>query len=228
MGPSLHYDGSPIGDRGRRSTRCGVGFHSHSHRRQQEAPGAASVLPMLISGRAAAFRLESAGLHRRQARRLLATGFAGTPIRTTSALLFDACRIDDLVRWPLADQAELDEQCPWGIFIARRDVDVLASRAEQLATVHGDWPLNMITRVYLEGRIREHGFFPFVATVCGYVALGAEIVGGRVQEGHAVLDLRDPGEWFDELRYRRLPSGPGRPWVIRGWQPFARMGQSRT
>ena len=183
---------------------------------------------MLVSAREAAVFLEDAGLCRRQARRVLASGLAGAPLRTRSSLLFDADRVRDLVAWPVADAAAVDAACPWGIFISRRQVDVGAEAADQLASVREDWPLNQLTRVFLGLRIRRHGYFPFVATVSGYVALGAEIVGGSLRRGNAVFDLQEPGEWFEVLRGRQFPSGPGRPWVIRGWQLYARMGESGT
>lgn len=149
-------------------------------------------------------------------------------MRTRSALLFDADRVNALADWPMADEVALDEGCPWGIFIARRDVGVTTGEAEQLESVRDDRPLNLWISLVLAHRVREHGYLPFVATVSGYVALGAEIVAVGGRRGVTRFELRQPGEWFELLRGRRLPSGPGRPWVIRGWQLSARMGQSGT
>jgi hypothetical protein len=84
-----------------------------------------------------------------------------------------------------------------------------------------------------EADLRRHcqyidhiGHFPSVATVSGFIALGANIVGVRedpTRPGYpafrvrhpTTLSLAEPGGWFDDFRGRRLPTGPGRPWTIR-------------
>ncbi|MEJ7796083.1 MAG: hypothetical protein WKF50_11060 [Nocardioides sp.] len=62
-----------------------------------------------------------------------------------------------------------------------------------------------------------------MATVCGFVVVGAEIIDARADaDATTVLELRPAGGWFETFRERRLSTGPGRSWVIRGWQPFAK------
>ena len=187
---------------------------------------------MLITGREAAHRLGAAGLTRRQANRVLTAGFAGAPVRSTGAHLYDARRVADLERWPTVGDDVLDRACPRGIFIARRDVDLDTPAATQRETVRADWPISPYTAVLLRSRIEASGSLPFVATVCGFVALGADLTGlVATAHGSYLLELDEPGAWFEPLRGRRIPTGPGRPWVIRRGRPYAgggtSMGQSK-
>jgi hypothetical protein len=63
-----------------------------------------------------------------------------------------------------------------------------------------------------------------VATVCGFVARGAEITAVLPQHGGGYrLEVRDPGPWYDTMVERRLQTGRGRPWVLVGWDR-ARVG----
>jgi hypothetical protein len=70
-------------------------------------------------------------------------------------------------------------------------------------------------------RIDRDGYFPLVATVCGYVVASAEVVEvylqGTRSEPRGAFRLRPAGEWFEAFRGRRLVTGPGRPWWIFGW-----------
>jgi hypothetical protein len=101
------------------------------------------------------------------------------------------------------------------VFVARRGVDVRAPRREQLTTLAGDWPIAFTLRLMLRVRIHQYGRVPFVATVCGFIALGADIVGVRADHlGNSTFDLGDPGEWFAAVHGCRLPTGRGRPWSI--------------
>lgn len=185
----------------------------------------------MISTREAARHLHGIGLTRRQTDRLLGAGFAGEPLRTAGAMLWHEGRVHELASRPWVEETGLDEVCPQGLFVARRHVDLRAPATDQLAAVRGDWDLSLLTRVFVKHAVGQHGLLPFVATVTGFVALGAEIVDvtttvrtTRATTGSprqvTTLDLERPGAWFEHLRGRRLPSGPGRPWVIRGWQPF--------
>jgi hypothetical protein len=172
---------------------------------------------VLISAREAAEELHAVGVHRRQARRVLAAGFAGRAIETAAALLFEDARVRELAAWPTVAEARLDDTCPWGLFIARRDVDLYAPRTEQVDAVRAGWDLSPYSRVLIRVRIAQHGQLPFVAAVSGFVALGAEICDVLIDgAGRTTLVLGDPGPWFDELRGRRLAIGPGNAWLIRG------------
>ncbi len=60
---------------------------------------------------------------------------------------------------------------------------------------------------------------PFVVTIAGFVALGADLIGARFSElpDKHQLTLRPPGSWYDEVRETRIVTGPGRAWVMPGW-----------
>jgi hypothetical protein len=181
---------------------------------------------MLISGRRAAARLEAAGLTNRQARRVLAAGFAGAPVRTSAALLFEQESVEALAAWPVLSDDLVAAALPGGAFVARRDVDLLPGAPDLVEALRGGWALSPLTAVWIRVRIGSHGHLPLVATVGGFVAGGAEIT-GLVTAGASGyrLDLRAPGPWFDALAGRRLPTGPGRPWVVLGWQPSTPRGR---
>jgi len=121
----------------------------------------------------------------------------------------------------MVDDAALDTACPRGMFVARRALDITLSRSEQLDVLRSGWPLSPWTRLLLHTRVAD-GPMPFVATICGFVALGADITDVTVEpDGATSLGLSAPGSWFGLVVRRRLPTGPGRSWVIRGWQPYA-------
>jgi hypothetical protein len=71
--------------------------------------------------------------------------------------------------------------------------------------------------VLIKVKLERHGHFPFVATVAGFVALGGDIAAVGSQDGRMSFELHDPGPWFDALASHRLDTGPGNPYVIRGW-----------
>ena len=180
---------------------------------------------MLVSARGAARILGTVGVHREAARRLLALGFAGEPIRTSSALLYDEARVEALARWPLVTAEEARRHCSSGVFVARRDVDVREPLVDQLAGLRRDWPLAFWKPVGLTMYAERDGYYPFVATVGGFVALGANIVAADLdpsRPGHrptrvaepTVLTFEEAGAWFDNFRGHRFPTGPGRAWRI--------------
>jgi hypothetical protein len=174
-------------------------------------------VPDLISSRAAEAKLGKVGLSRKQARRVLAAGFAGPPVVTLGALLYRAADVAALARWPLVDGTAVDAACPSGVFVARRDLDLAAGRAEQLEALREGWDLSSWTRVWIRVVCENDGRLPFVTTVAGFVALGAEIIGVALTgERQCRLELRDSGAWFEALRSTRFPTGPGRDWVLRG------------
>ena len=174
---------------------------------------------MLISARQAAERLGVQGVTRRQARELLSAGFAGDPVVTRGAHLYDADRVDELAGWTRLRWPDVMRACPHGLFVARRFVDVRTPRCEQLAAVRGEWRLSPWSALELRFRVERGGPVPLVATVCGHVALGAEIQHVRGDRtGRWQFGLEDPGLWFEGMSGHRLWTGPGRPWV---WWPGA-------
>jgi hypothetical protein len=183
----------------------------------------------LVSGRHATAVLEGEGVSRRHGRRLLANGFVGDCIRSGGATLYDLSLVTELAARPQLSAAEIDSICPWGVFVARRDVSVSASESDQLLAVSGGWRFSIWTAVWIRARVSAHGYLPLVATVAGFVAAGGEItdavsdvVGGGGEGGCGdgrsfTLRVGAPGSWFDRVRGHRLVTAPGRPWVVRGW-----------
>lgn len=159
--------------------------------------------------------LARVGLARDQARQVLATGLAGPGIRTAGAVLYDEAKVHQLRRRPNARRTDLDPRCHDGMFVTRgRHLDYSAPRSAQLASVRGDWWLSPLTVVLLETRAEQGRPVPFIATVGGFVVLGAEIRGVRGTTKTATLDLADPGPWFDTLRDKRFETGRGGPWIL--------------
>ena len=79
-------------------------------------------------------------------------------------------------------------------------------------------PMPPLTRALLAARIAAYGPLPWVATLCGHVVLGAEAVAVTTGTDHLRFTLREPGQWFESVRDRVLPTTRGgRPWVL--WTP---------
>jgi len=194
---------------------------------------------MLVSTREAARILADVGLTRPQATRLVRAGFAGPAIRTAGSVLYDGHLVQALVDWPRVDELELTGACPRELFVARlgptRGLDLLSPRPEQLEAAGRSWDLSPWTRLLLQLRVGQHGSVPFVATVCGYVGVGADITALALDRGPVPeepptdgsssigcsgdrelvrLELGDPGEWFETLRGRRFCTGRGGPWIV--------------
>src|SRR4051794_15534326 len=67
---------------------------------------------MWVSGREACEMLREVGVGARAARRLLASGLAGEPIRTSAAHLFDADRVRAVAHWPTVPWHTIEAACP--------------------------------------------------------------------------------------------------------------------
>ena len=180
---------------------------------------------MLISAREAAKELAGVGVPRRHARRLIACGAAGPATRTAGSLLLDDRRVAELAARPHLTEDDLAATCPWGVFIARREVRAFGTGEEAWRELGRDWRFSPWTMVWLRSRIDRHGFVPLVATVSGFVLGGAEITGvSQARAGLFGLELHSPGAWFDGVRDTRVDTPPGRPWVMLGWDMKARVG----
>jgi hypothetical protein len=167
---------------------------------------------MLISGRDARALLRTAGLSSRHARTALHSGLVGEPLRTTTAHLYDQERVQELAGRPPIDWGVVAEACPTGIFVARRVITVTLSREEQIDQVSGGWGgLSPWVWLAMKLHVDDHGSLPLVATVSGFVVLGADIVG--VRHGSELV-LAPPGVWFGRFEGVRLWTGPGRPWEL--------------
>ena len=77
----------------------------------------------LLSGRQAAQVLAGVGLNRSRARQVLAAGLAGEPIRTSSALLYDAAKVQALTERAIVTWREVAAMDLHTLFVARGDVD---------------------------------------------------------------------------------------------------------
>lgn len=183
----------------------------------------------MLSARAACERLRVVGLSRRHAQRVLDSGLAGPPTRLPSATLFDAARVEHLVTWPTLEEAAIDAACPWGLFVGRRQPQRPVTSDGQWGRAGVEWDMPAVTGAWIRICVDRHGFLPFVQTVGGFVVLGADIVDVRVvthgdgglQQRERRLLLREPGAWFDALQHRRLVTGAGPPYLIRGRHPTA-------
>lgn len=181
---------------------------------------------MLISSREAAQILSATGVTRDRARRVLLAGFAGEGLRTRGSLLYEDARVRALLDWPVVDCRVLRDTCKQGVFVARlRDLGSDPNNPPGGDLQLRQWQLSPWARLEMRQVVETQGFLPLVATVCGFVASGANITAvwpgrsssgaGRVQG--STLDLGQPGAWLEEFRNRRLVTGPGRAWLL--WRP---------
>jgi hypothetical protein len=172
---------------------------------------------VLISAREAAQILAATGLARERARRVLLAGFAGEGMRTRGSLLYDEARVRALLEWPTVDPSALDGACPSGIFVARvMDLRVMDMGTHPIADRM--WQLSPYARLQIRLAIETQGYLPFVATVCGFVASGANITAvwpspSGSNDG-STLDLAEPGEWFEPFNNSRFVTGPGGVWLL--------------
>jgi hypothetical protein len=177
----------------------------------------------LLSQRRAAALFAAISVPRRHARRVLESGLAGDPVVTPSALLYDRAVVQQLVERPLVRADRVDELCPHGLFVARREINVRSSRDDQVAVLEPGWTFSGFTALWLDLLISRRGPLPFVATIAGFVVFGGVIEALRSDGSHhARLRLGMPGEWFDEMADGQLVTGPGREWSIRGWSASTR------
>lgn len=170
----------------------------------------------MVSAREAAEILRPLGLSREQGRRVLHTGVAGPGQRLRGSLLYEKAAVCRLLDRPALAAANLDEACRREMFVGRvRRADVAAPWEAQLASVRTGWHLSPYARLRIKLRVERDGFLPFVATVCGFVVLGADLVAAcRTPDDRTVLDLRPPGAWFAPLQHTRFVTGPGGPWTL--------------
>jgi hypothetical protein len=167
---------------------------------------------VLIRSREAAQILAATGLTRERARRVLLSGFAGEGLRTRGSLLYDDSRVRALLAWPAVDPSALEGRaCRSGIFVARVSTlgpDLIADRT---------WPLSPWARLEMRQVVEAQGFLPFVATVCGFVATGANLAAIWPGSSGSTLELDEPGVWFEAFRNHRFVTGPGSAWLL--WLP---------
>jgi hypothetical protein len=159
---------------------------------------------MLMTGRQVA---RSLGLGRETANRVLASGLVGAPIRTGSAHLYYARRVDALRTRPVVDDSTpLPPACSHGVLVAR--IDPRQGAAE------GPWPLAPGRFAVLAVLVGEHGSLPLVTTVGGFVTGGADVTGYRAAHDnprHVLLRTSSPGDWYATFDGHSLRTPPGNP-----------------
>jgi|GEM_PF-3523302 len=179
---------------------------------------------MLISARQAADILRWGGFNVDRSRLLLRSGVAGG-VPTSSGTMYDEDRVRELAVRRFVRPAEIATACPGGILVGRlartKSLDLTADAATQLAAVHGPWRVPLLWGILLDHCAKSGTPMPFVATVCGYVLVGAEVTGFERGTGdRATLHLREAGPWFASLRERRWLAGRGGPALLLwGWPP---------
>jgi hypothetical protein len=181
-----------------------------------------NVLRVWITQREAAFVLAEIGLGRAQARQLLTCGLAGPGLRTSGAVLYEADRVRDLATRAFVDEGTLAGACPRGIYVARLaraasfDASLPWSVRAQMVACQPSMP--PMTRALIAARVAAIGSIPWIVTICGFVALGADAVQVmRDHGGGTAFRLEEPGPWFDMVEGRCFPTGRGRHWVL--WLP---------
>lgn len=182
---------------------------------------------MLISVRDAARLLADVGLTFDQTRLLLRTGVAGPGTRVGTALAYDADTVAGLVAWPEVDPDAVLASLPAGLYVARLarvvEVDLTGSWAAAAAMVSDQPPMTPMSRALLSARIAGHGSVPWVATMFGFVLLGAEAirVWSEAEGGRTCFALQPPGRWWRGLEGRRLRTRGGCPGLLLTARPTA-------
>ena len=77
------------------------------------------------------------------------------------------------------------------------------------------WRLNPFCAVWLALQAERRRAMPFIASVTGFVVLGAEIVDTGGDSAGTRLVFGPPGSWFEGLARHRLVLGRGGEWTIR-------------
>jgi hypothetical protein len=181
---------------------------------------------MLITAREASRRLqERAGVGRQQSRRVLLAGLAGAGVRTGGVLLYDAERVAGVAGWPAVEHTVLLAESPCGVFVARlgpgREVSALATWEQSAAAVRVQADLGFPAWAQAKALLGVGGRLPFVASVCGFPVLLADLVSLRGGFGRDLeLGLEPAGPWRHLLDQRRLVTAPGPPWLLLGHQPY--------
>lgn len=175
-----------------------------------------------VSERGAAEILGRAGLSRTMVRRVLATGLAGEPLRTSAATLYDASRVRSIAARPPVDRDHLPPPCDRALLEVR--VAPGSSPDERVLIANA----GAVVRVHLRMLVAQYGFLPLVHTCCGFVLGGAEVTDAlALPATHTYLQVRPAGGWFTSFSDRRLQSGAGNAWRL--WvRPGPGLAQSRA
>ncbi len=183
---------------------------------------------MWISAREASriFAVE-AGMCRQQSRRVLLAGLAGEPVRVGRVTAYDADRVRDLASRPEVDHRELLRASPAGVFVLRLSCSVRSLPEpwhERAAFLTEQDDVRGLARVQVRARIADAGPLPFVATICGFPVLLAELADLQPSDpGRVHADLTRPSperRWVHHVTGRRLTTSAGPRWLLLGSQPY--------
>jgi hypothetical protein len=171
---------------------------------------------VVVTRREACALLREHGVGSDAAKRALAGGLAGRPMRVGGHLLFDRTAVQELAARRVVERVDVPGRSPRGLFLARRDVPVHATRDERLDAVARGWEaMSLWHLVSLRIDITVLGPLPLVATTGGFVTLGADVVDvvPLPSDGRHLV-LAEPGPWYAGFEGRRVRGGPGRPWEV--------------
>src|SRR6476646_9394882 len=105
-----------------------------------------SLRSMMITARQACRVLAGAGVSKRCALDVLASGLAGDADRAGAVVLYERDRVAALARRPVLTWSDVVGEsrtgqigCLPGLFVSRRHFPATGSRAEQLAALSGGW-----------------------------------------------------------------------------------------
>jgi hypothetical protein len=175
---------------------------------------------MLLSVRESAEVLAVAGLTFDQTRLLLRTGVAGPGTPVAGSVAYDEDAVLALACRPERVPQDVTRLVAAGLYVARlsRDVrvDLGAPWAEVAESLSDQPSLTPMSRALLAARIAGHGRLPWVATLFGFVLLGADTVGvwSDDSRGRTVFALEPPGAWFSAVDGSRLRTRRGRPGLL--------------
>lgn len=168
----------------------------------------------LISARQAAALLAEAGLSRSQSRRLLATGIAGLPVRTTSTHLYEGSRIRALVAWPPVDVFSMPSPSDRALLEVRGGAVEGCATTGLLRLSH----LGAAVRAQLREAASRYGCVPVVVTSSSFVVAAYEATEVYPERGGwGSLQVRRAGSWAEAFREHRLYSPAGNQWLL--WTP---------
>jgi hypothetical protein len=168
----------------------------------------------MVTGRHAAALLSDVLPTREHARLVLRAGLAGPPVRAQ----YDEQRVLDLAGRPPVSADDLAAACPGGLLVIRlpreTSIDTGEAWAQRVAQV-GARPFMPTMSAILGVQITVAGRLPWVATLCGYAVLCAEVTGLRKREdGRVAFTLAKPGAWAHDVAGRLLRTRRGRPWLF--------------
>lgn len=183
-----------------------------------------------VSMREAAGILGPTGIDRETTRRLLAAGLAGEGVRLKHSVLYRRDRVEALAArpeiphggqpgWPHPGPTEslLPEICHAGTFVVRLPTRAPVDPGSWMQTCAGPWQISAYGRVRLQVMVETRGLVPLLATLGGFVVMGADITAVKpcLSARGAIftrVELAEPGEWFDQCQGLRFRPHRGQPW----------------